>query len=353
MALDELIAVINRLRERMEDHRIALSQNEMMTRYVLIDPLLVALGWDTSDPSQVRLEYETGTKWADYALLKADGTTPSVFVEAKSLSKALSKGLDQGITYCVKTSTSYFVVTNGREWALYDAFLKVDTEDPEKKKLGGFDISGPASKAALNAVSLLWKPLLRDEVKPSSAGGRVNPTPGPSPAEAPLAQAGRGAREPHPQPLPASREGRQDQRQKERAEAESTARNWPDSVVPLDTFEAKAKAPPPKRLFLPDDQQRNLHRWKDLLVEIANYLADTKRLSSRDCPVKLPRAYTRYLVHTKAVHPSGKSFFAPRKLDDHGLHLETNASPPVLHEQALFLIDHCGEEPSRYGVESG
>ena len=96
MALDALIAVIDQLRERMEAHKTDLRQSEAMTRYVLIDPLLAALGWDTSDPSQVRPEYKTGTKRADYALLKADGK-PFVFVEAKSLDKALSEGLDQGI----------------------------------------------------------------------------------------------------------------------------------------------------------------------------------------------------------------------------------------------------------------
>ncbi len=323
MALDELIAKIDQLRERMEAHKADLSKSEAMTRYALIDPLLAALGWDISDPSQVRPEYKIGAGRADYALLKTDGK-PFVFVEAKSLDKALSEGVGQSIQYCVETGTLYFVVTNGREWALYDVFQPVPIEE---KRVGGFDISGPSSEAAFRALGLLWQPLLRDEVKPSSTRERVNPTPSPSP------QAGRGD-----EPVILS-------------EADTTVRNWPDSGVPLEKLKAKKGTTSPKRLFLPGGQQISLHFWKDLLVEIARYLVNTGKLSSRDCPVQLPKATKNYIVHTEAVHASGTPFEVPYDLG-HGLQLETHAGAYDVRKMALFLIDHCGEEPSDYGVES-
>ena len=50
----------------------------------LIDPLLSALGWDTSDPGLVLPEYssDSSSGRADYALLRPDGR-PAAFIEAK------------------------------------------------------------------------------------------------------------------------------------------------------------------------------------------------------------------------------------------------------------------------------
>ncbi len=332
MALDELIAKIDRLREMMEAHKTDLRQNEAMTRYALIDPLLAALGWDISDPSQVRPEYKTGTRRADYALLKADGK-PSVFVEAKSLDTALAEGLDQGIIYGVKTGTPYFVVTNGREWAVYDVFQAVPIKD---KRVGFFNVSGTASKAAFSALGLLWKPLLRDEVKPSPPV--MLPEAETSHPERPGSSDPPGGAQPPTAVIP--------------PKADTTARNWPDSVVPLDKFRVKKGATPPKRLFLPDDQQRDLRFWKSLLIEVASHLVKTGKLSSRGCPVKLPKATKNYLVHTQDVHASGIPFSMPHDLGG-GLHLEGFVSRHEARKKALFLIGHCGEDPSRYGVESG
>jgi predicted type IV restriction endonuclease len=53
----ELLEAIERVRERIERHGSKLSQNEMLTRYALVDPILRALGWDTEDPEQVVPEF--------------------------------------------------------------------------------------------------------------------------------------------------------------------------------------------------------------------------------------------------------------------------------------------------------
>ena len=58
MPLEDLITVIERLRERIQQQGGILSQSEMLTRNALIDPLLRALGWDTEDPTLVRPEYQ-------------------------------------------------------------------------------------------------------------------------------------------------------------------------------------------------------------------------------------------------------------------------------------------------------
>ncbi len=64
-----------------------MQDNETRTRMALIDPLLIALGWDTSDPALVIPEYASNGR-ADYALLGSDGN-PAAFIEAKRLGEGL------------------------------------------------------------------------------------------------------------------------------------------------------------------------------------------------------------------------------------------------------------------------
>lgn len=84
--------VIKHLRNRAQAHWEYLSrgQRETRTKYALIDPILRSLGWDTEDPTQVRLEYEVdpgnnGTGIVDYALFNDSGSKPYILIEAKGL----------------------------------------------------------------------------------------------------------------------------------------------------------------------------------------------------------------------------------------------------------------------------
>ncbi len=90
MSLDELSRTIRTLAERIRDHSALLSTSEARTRLALVDPLLNALGWDTSDPAKVSVEYDVEGRQADYALLGPDGK-PKAFVEAKKLGERLDR----------------------------------------------------------------------------------------------------------------------------------------------------------------------------------------------------------------------------------------------------------------------
>ena len=59
---------------------------EATTRYAIIDPILRALGWDTTNRKEVRVEYPCGPqrKPIDYALFD-EGSDPLVLIEAKGL----------------------------------------------------------------------------------------------------------------------------------------------------------------------------------------------------------------------------------------------------------------------------
>ena len=69
MLLDDLVGVIETIKERIATHGDSLRTSETRTRMALIDPLLQSLGWDTSDPAMVAPEYSAGNGRADYALL--------------------------------------------------------------------------------------------------------------------------------------------------------------------------------------------------------------------------------------------------------------------------------------------
>ena len=91
MPSKSLFQLVEELAGRTQRHSATLSQNEMLTRYVLIDPLLRELGWNTEDPEQVLPEYNSGSGYADYALL-SDGK-PIILIEAKRLDTPLQDGL--------------------------------------------------------------------------------------------------------------------------------------------------------------------------------------------------------------------------------------------------------------------
>ena len=109
---------------------------EEHTRYAVIDPVITALGWDTSDPKECHPEYwrfrgDEAADRADYALFGTpdldaigNGTmAPNVIIEAKRLNVALEEHVGQLQRYVgadPRMGTGVAVLTNGREWWLYD-----------------------------------------------------------------------------------------------------------------------------------------------------------------------------------------------------------------------------------------
>ena len=121
MATTNARRAVDRLKARIQEHRSVLQGNEIRTRMALVDPLLVALGWNTADPSMVLGEFDISGYRADYALLDDDGK-PVVFIEAKRLGVNLTPNRMQVINYANITGVPYAVLTDGNRWELYDVF---------------------------------------------------------------------------------------------------------------------------------------------------------------------------------------------------------------------------------------
>jgi hypothetical protein len=143
--------------------------NEQDTKAALIKPVLEALGWDTSDPEQVRHEFKTNPKDnpVDYALL--DMRQPRLMVEAKGLGESLDdpKWVGQMLGYAAVGGAPWCVLTNGEEYRIYNATAPVAaaekllckvrlTADPVEQAT---QLLGLISRANLggNIIEMLWK----------------------------------------------------------------------------------------------------------------------------------------------------------------------------------------------------
>ncbi len=162
MPLESLLALVEKLRKRIDVHGPALRQSEALTRYALIDPLLRELGWDTENPDLVVPEYQTDDGRPDYALF-SDGK-PIMMVEAKKLGTALQgKVIRQGIGYCLEQGTLYFSVTDGRLWKIYETHRSVPIDE---KRVVEFDLKNQsAAEACLKALTL-WGLRVSGQVAP-------------------------------------------------------------------------------------------------------------------------------------------------------------------------------------------
>ena len=102
------------------------NNHETSTRYILIDPILRALGWDLSNPAECVVEYEVARSGnhpatrVDYVLKCATGQ-PAIVIEAKRIDVESDdeRALDQMERYLQDIPTAMMaVVTNGQYWEI-------------------------------------------------------------------------------------------------------------------------------------------------------------------------------------------------------------------------------------------
>ena len=161
MPLESLLALVEKLRERIDDHGPLLDKSEMQTRYALVDPLLRELGWDTENPAFVRPEFKVRGGRPDYVLLI--GPKPAVMGEVKSLKKNLKKAYKEGLKYCQEKATRYLFVTNGRHWEIYDTYKKdVSTLTVQ------FDLENDMAAEVCKKVKMISRSLLQRHPQPIS-----------------------------------------------------------------------------------------------------------------------------------------------------------------------------------------
>ena len=244
--LDELVDTIETLKARISEHRSILQASEAQTRLSLIDPLLRALGWDTDDPAQVRPEFVLSTGRADYALLDAN-QRPVAIIEAKKLNEPLGNAEMQLLPYAFASNVGYAVLTNGDHWVMYRVFRQ--RQDDESRVLDVSIANLPAHECALKLL-LLWRRNL-------SSGQPIE-------ASEPII----GTEAPDTAPPPDPPNGRKDPVEPEPG--------W-NRLTRLDA--QKGGKRPPKVRF-PEEPEKDIKSWKDLLVEVAALVSPRRCLDS-------------------------------------------------------------------------
>ena len=317
MPLDDLVSVIETLKERVQTHRQDLQANETRTRMALIDPLLQALGWDTTDPALVLPEYEVSGSRADYALL--DGTDkPVALVEAKRLGESLASHREQIVRYANLSGVPYAGLTDGDHWELYKVFDPVPIEDRLRLNISIADL--PAHEVALKLL-LLWQPNL--------ASGQ------PIEANEPILAT---VTEPAtPQPVAEPEVERPPAPTLEQAPEPPPAAGW----VPLSELASTTGQSPPTAIRFLDGSTCEVESWQQMLQPTIRWLWSNRRLTMSNIPVTSSTG--THLVNTTGSRPSGQPFRNSRPIAETPLFLDGNlTSGHMAVDFAKRLLQECG-----------
>ena len=312
MLLGALVNVIETLKERINAHGATLRQNETRTRMALIDPLLAALGWDTSDPELVTPEFISNGR-ADYALMKPGGK-PLALVEAKKLGEPLENHRMQMLNYANASGIEYAGLTDGDRWELYEVFRIGALDD---RRILEVSINGHATHACALQLLLLWRSNLASG-RPSAANEPVLADP---PTESTASQ-----------PM-----------------APPEDKSWTSLLdLPPDiSWRSKLSL-----IRFPSGEERTIQwsQWKRVLVEVAEWLIRQGAITGDKCPIgQVPQLH---IIHSEPVHPSGRPFFHPALLSN-ALYLASASKAKRAASDCIFLMKFCQQDPASVHLKLG
>ena len=310
MPLESLLKLVEQLQRRIATHGDALRQNEALTRYVLIDPLLRELGWDTADPAQVVAEYKSGSSSADYALLS--NGRPIMIVEAKKLGTQLQDAVSQVINYCTQEGYDYFAVTDGGRWEVYETHKRGNLKE---KIVTTFDVRSSSADICLQALAL-WRPSVQaDRVAEGQA-----PIMGIVPNNTDSLKT-------PPQSTPPSRD----------------ENKW----QPISELNPQPGSTPPVEVRFPNSSIASVTRWNSILVEVVRWLINENHLNASHCPIQLPNSKV-YRVAGTPVHPNGKEFRSQEQVG--AFYVERHGNIRRVVDATRSIIEYLGQEPAQFTV---
>lgn len=304
MWLQELDELVRKLAQRIQEDRGLLAR-ESSTRYALIDPLLTALGWDLSDPHQVRTEYPSGEPesqhFLDYAMF--DGERTVLVVEAKSLSKGLpdQHARFQAMSYAWDEGCHFFVVTNGDEWEGYDI-----REGKEKRRLFHFSVTNPKFR---HIMELLW-------LWPGNFRSGLPRSPNIMKPD-----------------------------ENQRAPAISAKPRTPSGPT-LANFKVPKDHKVPERLVFPGGTTKNLQKnnWRSLQREVVKWLAEGGKLADREFPLTNDK---KKVILSKSEDAFNRTA-APTKVAGFFVGMNLHAVSHV--RRAKEILKRCGVDPAQVQV---
>ena len=107
----------------------------------------------------------------------------------------------------------------------------------------------------------------------------------------------------------------------------------------------------PTQMIDPDNNQDDITKWNDVLVNVVRWLTKNSHLGGGDCPIHDPdKPDTRYLVATRPIHRDGKVFEEGRRENVNSLYIETNHTASKTVRNTIVIIDHVGMDASQFKV---
>lgn len=151
-AASEVRKILQAVKDRVSQPG-GLKVNEATTRAHFITPLLGALGYRSIDDILFEVYLPDGKTFLDYRLVVT--AKPRVSVEAKALESHLTdKDAAQVVQYANLLGDQWSVVTNAREWRLYETFAQVPLAE---KHILTIDLVGWGTDAEFdNVFERLW-----------------------------------------------------------------------------------------------------------------------------------------------------------------------------------------------------
>ena len=321
--LDELIGNVNAVartvstvRGNIHGRPAAFSTNERQTRSGLIDPVLKILGWDVSQVELVGSEYRTKSSGiADYALFS--GTDPIALIEAKSLGSELDvRIVEQLSNYTSNEPTVRFALfTNGDHWRMRETGKSGTVIDIHLSK------ESPL-KSALELMRL-WRDVLVDgqsEAREDGSQIRSNNAIGPDSTDD-------------------KNRSRSPIQQTDASKNQESAMT--DGWMTLDDVGFLTGDQRPKGLALPGEDPDEIKSYKDLWVEIVEWLL--KNAS----PVEWDRYFCDRFASVRP--PDHRSQPSPRQLSNE-LWLATNFSTVATGKNIKNALRHFAVDMRTIGV---
>ena len=320
--LASIHAVIQQLRATATANASLFRSNEAATRAALIDPLLRALGWDTTNVRMVEPERMVANKQSlDYVLKDSQGNIRSV-VEAKKLGESLDKLGHVGalIGYAFSLKPTNFFITDGLNWHYYSPAHS----SYEPVAVLNLQEANPVA-AALQLIQWL---------DAAQSGHGIQPDSGSTPSQknqalTTFSEPTKYATRPLSKP------------QKPKPEAAAFIEV---SQLHLLNLPASQK---PKQLRLPNGDIKPISAWKDILLEICRLLLSTHTNLSIPFPDKAGKK--RLLISTEK-QPVGAS--TKVLIQGKALFVGTNYSKDDCIANALYALSQlpAGQKSTTFAV---
>ncbi len=128
-----------------------------------------------------------------------------------------------------------------------------------------------------------------------------------------------------------------------------------DGWQALTEFHVEKGQRAPASIQFPNSTPKPLSSWVDLWASVAEYLVETDKISERDCPIKMERPKSYYLLHTEPKHPNGKPFYTKRKIGNllwSDGYFNNSNYPEAATERSRWLLEKFGVDPATVRVNT-